>query len=192
MNKKHTFDEVLDSQKLFRLILTAIANPCQIVNISEFSERMYGKTPEFLALAMTLLDNAVCFHTCDNNELADEITSLTLAKCVELCDADFVFVSGNTELRSIIENVKFGTLRDPHRSSMIIIKFDNEKDTVLRLFGPGIKDAFELSTSSVVEAALSIRDSQLYEYPQGIDFIFVSQNGDLFAIPRLTTREAIH
>jgi alpha-D-ribose 1-methylphosphonate 5-triphosphate synthase subunit PhnH len=42
-----------------------------------------------------------------------------------------------------------------------------------------------MMVTQAVKDAITIRDAQNYEYPQGIDMIFVSGNGELFSIPRL-------
>lgn len=67
---------------------------------------------------------------------------------------------------------------------------DGGKTCVLRLSGPGIKGTVEFPVAELVKTALDIRDGQFYEYPQGTDMIFISNDGDLFAVPRLTRKEA--
>ena len=37
--------------------------------------------------------------------------------------------------------------------------------------------------------AMELRDKQKYEYPQGVDMIFASDNGDIFCIPRLVMKD---
>lgn len=191
MKKMHTFDEVFDSQSIFRLILAAMSNPTKRVNIKEFSNKLFGHTPEFLAVAIALMDNEVSFNTCENETLAHEIVLLTLSKAETLENADYIFVPDKSMLHKAIESSKCGTLRDPHKSATVIVRIEDEKDTLLTLYGAGIDKKAEFYTSSVVKDALDIRDNQFYEYPQGIDFIFISDNGDLFAIPRMTHREEI-
>lgn len=186
MKKIHSFDEVFDSQRMFRLILEATSNPGRIVDIKEFSTKMFGEKPLFLAVAMTLLDNETGFCAYENKNLADEIVSLTLAKNEALEKADYIFTDeGEDGLDVVIENAKSGTLADPQKSATIIISIGSKKDTVLKIGGPGIKDTFEVHTSEMVSDAINIRDKQQYEYPCGIDFIFISEDGELFAVPRL-------
>ena len=189
MKKMHTFDEVFDSQGIFRLILTAMSNPAKTVNIKEFSNKMFGNTPDFLAVAIALLDNEVSFYTCGNEELAYEIVLLTLSKIEKIENADFIFVLDLSMLPKVIECSKCGTLRDPHKSATVVVKIDDRKDVLLTLSGPGIDKTTALYTSLAVKEALELRDNQFYEYPQGVDFIFIADNGELFAIPRLTRTE---
>ena len=189
MKKIHDFDEVFDAQKMFRLILDTMANPTRTMSIRTYSDKLFGNHPSFLALAMTLLDNEVSFNACDNEELADEIVSLTLSRIEPVENADFIFVPGFSKLSDAIENAKGGTLRDPHKSATVILRADTKRDRTIRLCGPGIKGYLEFEAPKAVLDALKLRDNRFDEYPCGIDLIFVSDSGGLFAIPRLV-REA--
>jgi len=205
LTKKHNFDIVFDSQKVFRLILEAMSNPSRVVNIREYAIKLLGDYPSFtgkqpsviytadnpvfLTIAMTLLDNEVSFNTCENQYLSDEIVSLTLSRREKVDSADFIFVCDTKDIKNVIENVKCGTLSDPHKSATVIIKNDNEIDCRLNLSGPGINGFIESHVTQTVKDTIILRDAQNYEYPQGIDLIFVSSDGKLFAIPRLIRME---
>lgn len=191
ITKKHNFEEVFDSQKVYRLLLTAISNPARIVNIKQYADKLHGDYQAMLALAMTLLDNEVCFSACENSELSDEIVFLTLCKREALENADYIFLTEPSELEAVITAAKCGTLRDPHKSATIIVEDSGSKSCRMRLYGPGIEGVTEFRASDIVKKALDIRDRQFYEYPQGVDFIFVSENGEVFAMPRLTRREVV-
>ena len=185
LTKKHSFDIVFNSQKVFRLILEAMSNPTKTVNIKEHAEKLFGDHPALLAVAMTLLDNEVSFNTCENRELSDEIASLTLAGREQIENADFIFVCNSDDINDVIENAKCGTLADPQKSTTVIIQNDGEPDCRMTLFGPGIDGQIEVEVSQMVKDTIMLRDAQNYEYPQGIDLIFISSDGELFAIPRL-------
>ena len=194
LSKKHSFNTVFDSQKVFRLILEAMANPARAVSIKEYTDKLftaYDCHSMFLAVAMTLLDNEVGFNTCKNNSLADDIASLTLAKKEKIEEADFVFVcdSDVKKIKSVIKNVKCGTLADPHKSATVIIQNDGEPDCTLVFSGPGIDDHVIIQTTQIIKESLVLRDTQNYEYPQGIDLLFISGEGELLAIPRLVRME---
>jgi alpha-D-ribose 1-methylphosphonate 5-triphosphate synthase subunit PhnH len=185
LTKKHNFDIVFDSQKIFRLILEAMSNPSKVVNIKECADKLYGDYPALLAVAMTLLDNEVGFNICENRQLSDEIVSLTLSRREKIDSADFIFVCDSQNIKNAIENSKCGTLADPHKSATVIIQNNGKPTCRLKLSGPGIKDTIEIQVTQIVKEAVVLRDTQYYEYPQGIDLIFVSEAGELFAVPRL-------
>ena len=186
LTKKHNFDIVFDSQKVFRLILEAMSNPARAVNIKEHAEKLFGDSPAFLAVAMTLLDNEVSFNTCENRQLSDEIVLLTLAERQNIENADFVFVCESSDLKDVVENVKDGTLADPQKSATVIIRNDEEATCQMMLHGSGIDGQIKAQVSQITQDAIELRDAQEYEYPQGIDLMFISSDGELFAIPRLT------
>lgn len=189
MKKKHSFDAVYDGQKMFRLILNAISNPLQKVNISEYSEKLYGNSKDFLAIAFTLLDNETTFCTFDNQLLDESITSLTLSEKETDANADFIFVEGERNLHTAIQHAKCGTLADPHKAATILVKIKASEDTDLTMYGAGIDGKRSIKTDGLVKKSIQMRDEMFFEYPQGLDFIFVDENGDLFAIPRLVKKE---
>jgi len=187
--KRHNFDMVFDSQKVSRLIIDSVSNPATIVDISEYGKKLYGGYPEFLAVAMTLLDTEVSFHVCGSKSLTDEIVSLTLAKREKIEAADFIFVCDRSHLEHAIENSKCGTLADPHKSAVILIRNVGAPSCHLTFSGPGIDGKADIKTTKTVKEAITMRNTQCYEYPQGIEFLFISDAGEMFAIPRLTRME---
>jgi len=189
LTKKHNFDPVYDSQKVFRLVLHAMSNPAGFVNINEYADKLYGDFPECIALAMTLLDNEVSFNTCDDHSLSEKITLLTHAGVENTENADFIFVCNPGNLRNAIESAKCGTLADPHKSATVIIRNNGESVYRLTFSGPGIDGKTVISASQTVKEAIELRDAQNYEYPQGIDLLFISHAGDMLAVPRLTRME---
>ena len=185
LTKKHSFDPVFDSQKVFRLILEATSNPTRVVHIKESADKLFGSCPAFLAVAMTLLDNETSFSVRGDDSLPDEIASLTLARREKTESADFLFVCDPDDLKIVIETAKCGTLADPHKSATIIIQNDGEPSCRLTLSGPGIDGQATVRVSQMVKDTIVLRSAQSYEYPQGVDLIFVSGARELFAIPRL-------
>ncbi len=190
LSKKHSFHTVFDSQGVFRSVLEAMSNPTRTVSIQSYADKLFGDSPALLALAMTLLDNETGFTACGNPALVQDIVSLTLAKESLIDAADFVFVNDVDALEQVIRSAKCGTLADPHRSATVIVQDDGAAECRLALYGPGIDGQISVEVSSTVHTALQLREAQYYEYPQGIDFIFVTGGGTLFAIPRLVRWEA--
>lgn len=189
MKKMHDFDEVYDGQKVFRIILEAMANPGRMLSLEEPAAKMFGDDKTFLAIAMTLLDNEVSFHTFGNEELAKNISLFTLSKEVELEKADFVFVERESDLQQAMEHAKEGTLADPHKSATLIIKTENSNKNIVTIYGAGVDNKLQLQVSDTVVKAINLRDRQKFEYPQGIDMVFVTEDMKLFCIPRLVLRE---
>lgn len=184
MKKKHQFNEVFDGQSMFRTILETMSNPGRVCSIEEQAEKMYGEYKVCLAIAMTLLDNETTFYT-EEESLAEEISLLTLAKKVEKEEADFLFLMGESQVDSCIPQAKTGTLENPQKSCTCIVVTDQEPNTTLTIYGPGVKDRMELLVSDLVKHTLDKRDEQYYEYPEGVDFLFVTKQGRILGIPRL-------
>ncbi len=182
----HEFDEVHDSQQMFRKILKAMSNPLVKVDISKEVDKISGNYPTQLSVALTLVDNETTFCTFANKELDEDILSFTLSKKVSCNIADFIFANSEEELLQAVETAKCGTLLNPHKSATIVVKIPTEKDCSLTMYGAGIKDTISLETNSYVKKAIEKRDEMYFEYPTGLDFIFINDNKELFAIPRLT------
>ena len=189
LERKHDFDAVYDSQAMFRLILAATVNPARPVDIQPFADKLYEPFPHLLAVAMTLLDNEVGFCVRENSELVESIAALTLSPEKPLEDADFVFITEPGMLEDAVRRVKCGTLRDPHRSATLVVWDEGENERALWLTGPGIPGATTWYTTGLARLALETRDAQRFEYPEGIDFLFISGSGMLAAIPRLVRWE---
>lgn len=185
MKKLHSFDEVFDGQKVFRKLLEAMSNPGRSVSIAEQAEKMYGKNKTALVLAMTLLDNEVSFCAWNNQELSENISLLTLSGATALEEADFIFVEKAEDLPEVIQNAKCGTLEDPQKSATIIMEAEENGTITKSLYGAGIDGILQLEMPDAAVKAMELRKQQNYEYPQGIDMIFVTDSGNLFCIPRL-------
>lgn len=189
MKKIHDFDEVFDGQKVFRIVLEGMSNPGRVLSIKEQAQKMYGENPAFLALAMTLLDNEVSFFTCGNQKISEDISLLTLAKETAVEDADYIFVEKEEDLKNVLEKAKIGTLADPQQSATILVKTGTDFGSNLAIYGAGVDQTMQLTVPEVVKTALRLRDEQVYEYPQGVDFIFVTEDERILCIPRLVLRE---
>ena len=190
MNTLHSFDEVFDTQAVFRKVLEAMSNPARTVSIAEQKSRLFGEYEEFIALAVTLLDNEVTFSGCGNEELERDIQLVTLSEQADISNADFIFVSDLKMLPDIFEKAKCGTLTDPHKSAVLIIKNNKNHDNIMELYGPGIDGTLKFSCSDIIYNSISLRDKCEYEYPTGIDMIFVTESGEVACIPRLVKRRS--
>ncbi len=190
MKQLHTFDEVFDAQKVFRRLLEAMANPGRQCDIRLQSEKLFGEAPDMLALAMTLLDASVSFCAPENPVLTEQIILLTHAKSVSPEQADYLFISSGDLLPTIIETAKKGTLENPHASATCIVKIpDGQTEQQVLLSGPGVDGQTGATVPCDIMQAIGLRDAQEYEYPQGIDYIFLLPESKLLCIPRLVRME---
>lgn len=193
MRRIHDFDQVYDSQKYYRRVLEAFANPGRKVDVGEFAGKMYGGRPGCLAFAMTFLDNEVSFWT-DDAELAEQITALTLSREAEAGEADYLFLTGrgSGRLEQVIGLAKCGTLQDPHQSAILLLDAGEDGDggeggrtEELALIGPGIPDVRMVQVPALARQAVEYRQARAPEYPEGLDLVFLLPDGVLMALPRL-------
>jgi len=182
MKSKHDFDMVTGTQEVFRLLLDAIANPGRPVNLSGLI-RQFAADGKWLAPALTLLDNECSFYWDGDPDLGEEIRFLSGASRETLEKADFVFISSSGAI--ILPSLKAGTHRDPHDSAMLFIDAGGTPQTPLALKGPGVPpDGRKLMLSKEEAAWVKAREEQNYEYPCGIEMIFLRDDCSLIAITR--------
>ena len=200
---KHDFDMVDGTQEVFRLLLDALANPGRPVNLGS-QVMQFASNGRWLAPALTVLDNETGFYWNGSPETAEEIRFLSGAAQVPLEKADFVFLSlsdENPEAVSIAKNmansmannmaaevlskVKSGTHRDPHDSALVFIAAGGEADQAITLMGPGIPPEGRNVPLSAAEAAwVKARDAQGFEYPCGVEVVFLREDNSLLAVTR--------
>jgi alpha-D-ribose 1-methylphosphonate 5-triphosphate synthase subunit PhnH len=190
---KHSFDPAAGTQEVFRLLLDALANPGRPVDMSRHAAQFAGQG-QWLAPALTLLDNETGFFCAGIGEAAEEIRFLSGGVPVSLEDADFVFLSGESAGGArggpLLSRVKGGTHADPQDSALLFIAAGGEADTSVTLTGPGVPPEGRKLRLSPAEAAwLRARDAQGFEYPCGVELIFMRNDFSLTAITRKVTAE---
>lgn len=187
-----TLDRVHDLQSAFRKLVSAHARPGTIVDLGPETRKIGDETglpPEFLLLALTLLDGETTFAVrsagYENRERA--ISRLTSAPRGSLESAAFVLVpDADTDANPVFDACSPGTLLDPHLGATVIIGAREISPTrALVLTGPGIRDS---AGCAIVRdgAWLPGRNRKNREYPLGVDVIFVTAEGKAVAFPRTT------
>jgi len=167
MQKTYNFDMVFDTIIVNRKLMNCFSHPMKKENMLEGIGNFASEHDDFLVIAATLLDNEVSFFVERNTGLEDKITEITLSKYAALEDADYIFIPSTINyvtLDEIFGKAKSGTYEDPHSSATIIIRAPD--------------DIF-------IKKTIEILKKQNIEYPLGIDLIFMMENGDMLAIPRL-------
>lgn len=189
MKQLHTFHEVYDSQKTFRLILEGMANPGRKLSLAETAGKLYGSSPEMLAAAMTLCDSSVSFCCVGDRELPEQIRLHTHSPQFPANEADFLFITDPSQIEAAFSQAKCGTLENPHASATLFIRDAGPETEKIRLSGPGINGSMECAVSETACRAVSLRDAQQYEYPQGVDLVLIKPDGTFFCVPRLVRKE---
>jgi alpha-D-ribose 1-methylphosphonate 5-triphosphate synthase subunit PhnH len=208
---KHSFDMVHGAQEVFRILLEALANPGRILKLRPLEEQFVAQG-RWLAPALTLLDTETGFFWDGDRQTGEEMRFLTGAPQVPLEEADFVFLpsldggpleSAAVEAARILSTVKQGTYMDPHDSALLFIAAgerytDNAAGPAegpqngpvsgqAALRGPGIPPAGRRIDLLPAEAAwCRARDGRGFEYPRGVELIFLRQDGSLLALTRKT------
>jgi alpha-D-ribose 1-methylphosphonate 5-triphosphate synthase subunit PhnH len=189
-------DPVHDLQAVFRLLMSAMASPGSIRDITPYVEKIDIDAPiakPMLAIALTLFDAETSFSLCQKqNEFAEAaISRITSARPAKTENADFVLaVEGSSGLSRIITTARSGTLIDPHLGATLIIQSDKLcTGGEIRLTGPGLASEVFIDTGLGNEW-LSARAEKNREYPLGIDIIIVDRSGLVTALPRTTVATA--
>lgn len=184
MEKKYQFNIAGDGQKVFRILLDCLANSGRIANMTEYIEK-FPKDGDWYALAATLLDGEVTYYTNGSEESKQDIEFLTGADSSEVDKADFLFLQEYAEPDGMIPTVKCGTFESPHDSATIVIKAGDEPDTKAVFHGVGVPpEGREVMLSKREIEWIEKRKLVEWEYPCGIDLIFIRNDGTLFAVGR--------
>lgn len=196
----HLFDSVHDTQMIYRVMLDCMARPGKISQIALPKWFPNSSLPPTLeAIARTLLDREVSYHFIPEltNSESNYLKWQTFSVRKNLNDADFVFIYEEikeSDISLLMEEVKKGTLADPHSSATIILQvkaISTEQNNGLKitLSGPGIKGKNSLYVHGLKGVWLTEREKSNKEFPMGVDFFLVTEVGELIALPRTTMIE---
>lgn len=190
MDTKHRFDFVHDAQGMFRLLLDAMANPGRVGEAREYAEKFEtagnsGKNGIWLALAAVLLDNEVTYWSNIEKKVKDEIHFLTGAMESEMEQADYLFVDGNEDPEAVMAKVKSGTHTEPEKSALLVIREKEVPDISRTFHGPGIPpEGRRVFLGGREQRWIDARNNAGFEYPCGIELMFVRWDGSFLIITR--------
>jgi alpha-D-ribose 1-methylphosphonate 5-triphosphate synthase subunit PhnH len=203
-----SFDRVHDTQEIYRILLHAMSRPGligELGNAMNGIDLPIGTSKAAAAIALTLLDGEVAFtvQMQGHEGWTETIQRLTYCKLVDFAAADYVFVEGIESLSFINQvqsQVRIGTLSSPEKSATIFIRVksfinnessDQDHRCSLKLTGPGIQRETICNIEGLSLAWIESRARLVEEYPQGVDLIFYTENGEVIAIPRTTVVEGV-
>jgi len=189
------FDVIFDSQRIFRALLDAMANPGRIITLPDIRIEPPAANMYPLLVLMTLLDHEVSFSVLGGaqTQVTEYLKTNTGSKESRLENSDFILVYGGYS-HGLIQRARVGTLEYPDESATVIYDTGSigagAGDLLLELSGPGIADKRRIGASGIeeneIENVLAMRD-----YPLGLDLIFSDKAGRIVCIPRSTTVEVI-
>lgn len=185
-------DLALDSQAVFRQVLSAMSRPGEIHVTASAIEVPEGLHPGAAAVLLALLDQDTRLWL--SPAFANGVAGAYLrfhTGCI-LTDnpfaADFVLASPG-ELPRLSE-LSLGSEEYPERSATVVLQVEGlSNDAGWSLRGPGIDGHAKLDIKGLEESFLPIwHESQLH-FPCGVDLIFTSADR-IAAMPRTTRAEA--
>lgn len=184
-------DVALDSQAVFRLVLTAMSRPGTIMPLTTGIESPAGLHPAAAAVLLALLDQDTRLWTAPSFAPGSVGAYLRFhTGCVLEADpaaADFVLACP-PELPQLA-SLSMGSEEYPERSATVVLQVDALSNGAgWRLSGPGIESQTLLQVAGLDSGFLAgWRQSQLH-FPRGVDLVFAGA-GLLAAMPRTTKAE---
>lgn len=181
------FDPVFDSQRVFRILLQAAAQPGKLFTLPPFA------CGSLEAAARSLLDHEVTFCAIGERAVEGEerISQLTGARVSPAKEADFALISGGDSAGETLELGR-GTLERPEMGATAIYTVEELSNTgtlLLEISGPGIPDVRTLGIEGLTRTeAGAIRETRL-DYPLGVDAYLIDGAGRIAGLPRSTRLE---
>jgi alpha-D-ribose 1-methylphosphonate 5-triphosphate synthase subunit PhnH len=181
-------DAVFDSQRTFRQLLDAMAQPGRIQQLSG-APALAAVYPATLAICLTLLD----FETrlwldpaVRDSRTLHYFSFYCNSPLVEAADkADFAVVTDSAAMPPLTQFMT-GSDENPERSTTLIVQVQAiAAHSGLRLHGPGIADYREVAVAGVPAAFWNQLQESRQWFPRGIDVLF-TQADQVVAMPRTT------
>jgi alpha-D-ribose 1-methylphosphonate 5-triphosphate synthase subunit PhnH len=208
------FDQVRESQQVFRQLLDATAWPGKIAQLPASRVTPPLPWPAAVAqIAQTLLDVQVTFsvHGADGEALTDYLLTNTGARTAPLESASYV-IAGPPAIGLDVHALYPGTLPEPDRGATLLLACDYLADdvsrsspsvdqngalhhehsssdhdvTVLSLRGRGIAGRQALAIDRDTATLMERLAERGIEYPLGVDLILADRAGHIVSLPRTT------
>jgi len=203
MTRETGFDEIFDSQAVFRALLDALSRPGTVLQLPE---RPYpGAPPGFcrpaLSVLKTLCDHRVTFA------VGSGMRSMELVRYLEINlatrhespgEADYALFDGRI-YDDDFRRLKRGTPELPETSATALVCVDwlaeGRAETAqpsfrMGLEGPGIEGRAVLQAAGFHPGYAAARAEANRYHPEGIDLFLLDSRGRLAGIPRTTSVEA--
>ena len=196
-----TFDEIFDSQILFRSIFDGMSRPGKINTLKSVSiAPPEGITRAAALVAFSLLNDDVSVMLAEPSEaVADYLRGNTGVRESSVDTADFIIGTADSTL-ALIEHSKEGEPLYPEKSATFILMVNAQSSepvsggVALSLSGPGIEGSKKIFISGISEKWLKELAEKNCEFPLGVDVILASEAGDdclVSCLPRTTRVEVV-
>jgi alpha-D-ribose 1-methylphosphonate 5-triphosphate synthase subunit PhnH len=197
------FDKIADTQKIFRVMLEALARPGQLYRLSPVGSLFSSASGKFDSfettgsLLATLLDHEVTFCVLGQDDRALELSLLigatTGSRSVPRDKADYV-VTLEAPAESLLSQLNPGSLLFPNTATTLICRVENLANQIpegnsgawLELSGPGVAPGQTLGVAGVKATFFNELKAINAGYPLGLDIIWVTPHGTLAGLPRST------
>ena len=200
MARETAFDEVFDSQAVFRELLHCLSQPGKVgmVPPRAYDSRPSGFCAPALSILKTLCDHRVSFSIGAASARPDwaAYLEMNLSTAFGGVDtADFVLFDG-ASYDNDFSRLRRGTPEFPEDSATALLCVGELREAnasatrELRLKGPGVKDVAQLFVSGLDGRYLDERRQANVIYPMGIDLFLVDADGRVAGIPRTSNVEA--
>jgi len=185
-------DPTLDSQRIFRSILEAMAHPGRIVDVAVGLQAPPPLHPAAAAACLTLLDFDTPLWLDDAAARPDVVEWLRFHCGVPVVvwpqAARFALIAEPERMPSP-DAFDLGTAEHPERSATLIVQVQTLLGgTGRRLTGPGIADEARLEVAGVPDAFWTWAATNHALFPRGVDIV-LSAGRVIAALPRTTEVE---
>lgn len=178
-------DPVHDTQRVFRVVLEALARPghSRQVPVAALDA---PSNPWVAAILLTLLDHETSLVTVGDDPTDRFVRARTSARLAKLVEADFLLVDGAALTPSLILELRRGSLAYPDEAATLVVSVPRSAGWVeRRIAGPGI-DGEQPVLLPLEPRILDARDEANASYPRGIDVLLIDAAGGLVGLPRTT------
>lgn len=183
-------DPVFDAQRIFRLVMDAMARPGTRQDCGLLTTAPQPLTPHAGMLALMLCDHDTPVWLdpplAASDAVAEWLAFHTGAPIVTVsAEAQFAFVSEPAKLIGL-ENFAQGRQDYPDRSTTLILEVESfDAGTSLTLSGPGIRESETLAPAPLPPRFLAQWAENNARFPRGVDLILAGPEG-FAALPRTT------
>lgn len=197
------FDKIADTQKIFRVMLDALARPGQLYRLPPVGPLFSSASGKFDifettgSLLATLLDHEVTFCVLGQDDRALELSLLigaaTGSRSAPRDKAEYVATLEAPE-ENLLAQLNPGSLLYPNTATTLICRVEElanqlpkgDSGALLELSGPGVAPGQTLWVAGVEATFFNELKAINAGYPLGLDILCVTPQGQLAGLPRST------